>query len=165
MSLFRLSILLPFVVLVAACGNDDEEIALQPCDSETISIEEFAAADSISYSQLDDTGLYYFISDSGDVDRPTAGSTVVAHYRGFFTDGQIFDQTTTASGPVQFSLTEVIEGWQLGLPLIGEGGEIRLLIPYELAYGADPRRDAFGRCVIPAASDLVFDVVLVSFTE
>ena len=165
MSFFRLSILLPFVLLIAACGNDDEEITLEPCDSETMSIEEFAAADTLTYTQLNNTGLYYYISDSGDTERPTIESTVVAHYRGFFTDGQIFDQTTAANGPVQFPLTNVIEGWQLGVPLIGEGGEIRLLIPYELAYGTDPQYDRLGRCVIPAESDLVFDIVLVSFTE
>ena len=164
MSLFRFSILLPFVLLIAACGNDDEEIALEPCESETISIEEFAAADSLTYTQLNNTGMYYYISDSGDMDRPTVQSTVTAHYRGFFTDGQIFDQTTTASGPLRFPLTNVIEGWQLGVPLIGEGGEIRLLIPAELGYGTDPRYDNFGRCAIPGGSDLIFDIVLVSFT-
>ncbi|PPK88911.1 FKBP-type peptidyl-prolyl cis-trans isomerase FkpA [Neolewinella xylanilytica] len=155
----RFLLILPVLVFVTSCGSDDD-IELPPCESETISIEAFAAADTIMYSELDTTGLLYFIVDSGTVERPTETSTVVANYRGIFTDGQIFDQTNTTAGPATFALSNVIEGWQLGVPLIGEGGEIRLLIPSELAYGSQPRYDQFQRCVIPANSDLVFDIRL-----
>ncbi|WP_198664818.1 FKBP-type peptidyl-prolyl cis-trans isomerase [Lewinella sp. IMCC34191] len=158
-----ITLLFPVFLFLASCGEDDD-FPVDPCISETISLEEFIDSDSIAYSELNSTGLYYFISDSGSMDKPVLSDTVVAHYRGAFTNGVIFDQTTTANGPAQFQLTDVIEGWQLGVPLIGKGGEIRLLIPFELAYGDQPLRDPRNQqCIIPANSDMVFDIRLEDF--
>ncbi|MEN9448088.1 MAG: hypothetical protein RJA25_1378, partial [Bacteroidota bacterium] len=47
--------------------------------------------------------------------------------------------------------------WQEGIPLIGKGGKIKLLIPSALGYGTT----AHG--AIPANSILIFDIQLDSF--
>lgn len=161
-SLRYLSLLLPLFVFLASCEDDD--FPVDPCESETISVQEYVDNDSIAYTELNNTGLYYFISDTGSTEKPTQSDTVVANYRGAFTNGIIFDQTTASTGPASFQLSNVIEGWQLGVPLIGRGGEIRLLIPSELAYGDQPRRDPRNnQCIIPANSDMIFDIILEDF--
>ena len=51
---------------------------------------------------------------------------------------------------------DVIEGWERGLPGMRVGGERRLIVPPDLAYGAG------GRNQIPGYATLVFDISLVS---
>ena len=163
MSPKNLLYLLPVLALFAACGFDDDENPSNSCVNDTPTLEEFAAQDTVTYDELDNTGLLYYIVDSGSVDRPTINSTVRANYTGFFTSGVVFDATTTTSGPARFPLTNVIEGWQLGVPLIGRGGKIRLLLPSDLAYGPNGNCNSLGQCSICPDTDLVFDIELVDF--
>ena len=51
----------------------------------------------------------------------------------------------------------VITGWDQGFAGMKVGGKRRLFIPYQLAYG-----DAGHPPTIPAKSDLIFDIELVS---
>jgi FKBP-type peptidyl-prolyl cis-trans isomerase FkpA len=66
-------------------------------------------------------------------------------------DGTVFDKTTTSAfGP--FSLNGVIQGWQIGIPLVKAGGRIMLLIPSGLGYGNSSAGS------IPANSVLLFTI-------
>ena len=161
---YRLSALLLFLCLFAAgCIKDEDPITPGTCETGLIPVEEYAAADTFTYTELDNTGMLYYISDSGSVARPTLQSSVTANYRGLVTNGRIFDQTA-GRGPATFPLAGVIRGWQLGVPLIGAGGRIRLLIPSELGYGSAGACQQ-NVCSICPDSDLVFDIELVSFTN
>ncbi len=82
-----------------------------------------------------------------------ANATVTVNYTGWFEDGKPFD----AGSGLQFSLSGLIEGWQEGLPGMRVGGERRLIIPPELAYGKQGSGD-----VIPPNATLIFDIELVS---
>ncbi len=101
------------------------------------------------------SGLYYVITDSGIGNAPNVNSFVTVYYKGFYTNGVVFDQTsgTTAS----FLLKNVIQGWKEGIPLIKKGGKITLLIPSALGYGAN------GFASVPGNTVLIFDVELVNF--
>ncbi|MGK0488503.1 MAG: FKBP-type peptidyl-prolyl cis-trans isomerase, partial [Candidatus Endobugula sp.] len=50
----------------------------------------------------------------------------------------------------------VIDGWDLAVPLINQGGSATLFIPSTLAYGATPRPGP-----IPPNAILMFDVEVV----
>ncbi|MBM4077675.1 MAG: FKBP-type peptidyl-prolyl cis-trans isomerase, partial [Planctomycetes bacterium] len=89
-----------------------------------------------------------------DGKKPSAASTVTAHYRGWLDDGTVFDETYSRNKPIPFRLTAVIKGWTEGLQLIGEGGMIELEIPGNLGYPE-------GRPGIPAGATLHFIVELV----
>lgn len=101
-------------------------------------------------------GIYYIISDTGTVNHPISTSIVSVYYKGYLTDGTTFDQSIPGL-PREFSLQGVIKGWQIGVPLIGKGGKIKLLIPSALGYGANTTGS------IPANSVLIFDIELSTF--
>lgn len=91
-----------------------------------------------------------------------------AHYTGWLTDGKKFDSSrdTTAAGaprtPIAFAqgARRVIVGWDVGFEGMRVGGQRRLFIPYQLAYGERGRPP-----VIPAKSDLIFDVELMAVAD
>ena len=87
------------------------------------------------------------------------GATVMASYVGALAStGQIFDQSKT---PVQFSLANVIKGWQEGVPGMKVGGTRRIIIPAALGYGSEGTPDGS----IPPNSNLVFDVTVTSIVS
>ncbi|MBJ2127098.1 FKBP-type peptidyl-prolyl cis-trans isomerase [Flavobacterium sp. IB48] len=99
------------------------------------------------------TGLYYIINEPGTGAQPTATSKVTVAYKGYFTNGSLFDKSTDSG--LTFPLNEVIKGWTEGITYFKEGGSGVLLIPAHLGYGSSPRPG------IPAGSVLLFDVKLI----
>jgi FKBP-type peptidyl-prolyl cis-trans isomerase FkpA len=90
-----------------------------------------------------------------------AGKTAVVYYRGWLTNGTLFDQSRAGSdGKLQpFSFTvgshQVISGWEQGLVGMKVGGVRLLIVPPSVGYGAS------GQGSIPPNSLLVFQVQLV----
>jgi FKBP-type peptidyl-prolyl cis-trans isomerase FkpA len=105
-------------------------------------------------AQKTSTGLYYVINDPGEGAQPTSTSNVTVAYKGYYTNGTIFDQSKDAG--VAFGLNQVIKGWTEGIPYFKTGGSGILLVPSHLAYGSFDYRG------IPGGSVLVFDVKLIS---
>lgn len=103
------------------------------------------------------SGLYYVILEEGNGTRPRSSSVVTVAYKGYFTGGEVFDQSEPDG--VTFSLTEVIEGWKEGIPLFKEDAKGVLLIPSKLGYGSHDRPG------IPGNSVLIFDIHLVSVDQ
>lgn len=91
-----------------------------------------------------------------------AGQTASVYYRGYLTNGTLFDATRSDSSgtPQAFSFTEgqhqVIAGWEEGLLGMKVGGIRLLIVPPSLGYGAQAQSS------IPANSVLVFEVQLLS---
>lgn len=113
-------------------------------------LEGFTPVDKISELKIEDKKV-------GTGAEVKAGGTVTAHYTGAVAaTGKIFQSSLDTGQPFTSPLSNLIKGWQQGIPGMKEGGERRLLIPAELAYGANPPSG------IPANADLVFDIVLIS---
>lgn len=85
----------------------------------------------------------------GDGPVVQADSTINANYFGWTSDGSIFDSTNKNGTltPIDFSLSQVIEGWQEGLTGVKVGSTVQLAIPAEKAYGSQD--DGSGRPVGP----------------
>lgn len=98
------------------------------------------------------SGLYYVIDEQGTGASCHSSSDVKVAYKGYFTNGDVFDES--ASG-ITFNLQQVIEGWTLGIPYFKEGGSGKLLLPSALAYGKK------GTSGIPENSVLIFDIELI----
>ncbi len=90
------------------------------------------------------------------------GATITAHYTGaYVVNGQIFQSSKDMGQPYQFSLNGVIAGWTQGVPGMKVGGQRRLIIPGNLAYGEAPEGYVPGSGGSPMGP-LVFDIELVS---
>jgi FKBP-type peptidyl-prolyl cis-trans isomerase len=93
----------------------------------------------------------------GTGDEVKAGDTVTVDYTGAVAaTGKIFQSSLDTGQPISFGLSQVIAGWSQGVPGMKVGGTRRLLIPANLAYGANPPAGSG----IPANADLVFDITL-----
>jgi FKBP-type peptidyl-prolyl cis-trans isomerase len=90
------------------------------------------------------------------------GDTLSAHYIGALEDGTVFDESYSRGQPIQFVLGsgQLIQGWELGLVGMKEGGKRHLVIPSELGYGTQGAGNA-----IPPNATLVFEIELVSVTK
>ena len=94
----------------------------------------------------------------GEGDAVQPGERVTVHYTGYLEDGTVFDSSVARGQPIEFPLTGVIQGWQEGIPGMQVGGQRRLIIPPELAYGEKPP----GGSGIPPNATLIFDVELLA---
>jgi peptidylprolyl isomerase len=173
------------VFLVSACGRSREEATptpLPPTQAELAAMntpvppptatevaapaETPAAAVAPAESNLVNTmttasGLQYTELRAGSGPKPQTGEIVSVHYTGTLADGTVFDSSREQGEPISFPLGVgyVIPGWDEGIALMNQGGTATLVIPPELAYGA---QGVDG--LIPPNSSLTFDVELVTIS-
>lgn len=98
------------------------------------------------------SGLYYVIQEQGEGSHPAGNSDVTVKYKGFYTNGNVFDESNEEG--ITFNLQQVIAGWTEGITYFKEGGKGILLIPSRLAYGSVDT----GR--VPGGSVLIFEIEL-----
>jgi FKBP-type peptidyl-prolyl cis-trans isomerase len=151
---------LVFFSLIALTGfgclkNEPSGCQPAPVQSEKTPMVAFCTARNISYTEHS-SGLLYQIMDPGQGTlTPAASSIVTVQYVGKLMNGTTFDSSST---PFTSGLSQLIDGWKIGLPLIKKGGKIKLVIPSALGYsctGYPP--------IIPANSPLYFEISLVDF--
>lgn len=94
--------------------------------------------------QTETDGLFTEIIEPGTGATPTLSSSLTVKYIAYFMNGKGYDSTyvNNPDGITTPPLGQLIKGWQLGLPKIKEGGQIRLIIPSSLAYGCNPHAGA-----------------------
>lgn len=149
MKLFLLLATLLFIWFTGCIKHDQGCTTVKPQDEEA-QILAYASANGITATKHM-SGLYYEIMDWGSGAWPTVNSKVTVSYTGKLLNGNTFDQNTNYTQ----MLNQLIEGWQIGIPLIKKGGRIKLIIPSSLAYGCNGSGAA-----IPANSVLYFDIWL-----
>lgn len=93
--------------------------------------------------QKTESGLLYEIISEGDAEKKATLDTdkVKVHYEGKLRNGEVFDSSYERGEPAEFALNQVVKGWTEGMKLVGEGGEIKLWIPANMAYGVRGTRD------------------------
>jgi len=142
-------------IFMVACNDEiktpqvTDAVAITQANTEEIN--EFISENNLEV-QSTPSGLFYVIQEEGDGSNPSATSTVRVAYKGYFTNGNTFDESD-ANG-ISFPLNRVIRGWTEGIPLFKEGGKGMLIIPSRLAYGTRGTRG------IPPNAVLVFDINL-----
>mmetsp|Transcript_11148 Transcript_11148/g.26466 ORF Transcript_11148/g.26466 Transcript_11148/m.26466 type:complete len:206 (-) Transcript_11148:47-664(-) len=124
-----------------------------------------AASNSCTEFSVGEGGLQYCDSIIGEGNSPVKGALIRCHYTGrLAANNAVFDSSYNRGIPLTFKVGagEVIRGWDLGIlgaegiPPMREGGRRTLIIPAALAYGSR----SVGGGLIPANSDLIFDVEL-----
>ncbi len=144
----RISILL--VLLIIGFSSCDKKVDQNKSDKEII-------LQYIADHNLDaiegESGLYYVVNNPGTGDPCTAASKVKATYKGYLTNGDIFDEGTIDN----FFLSNAIVGWQIGIPKFREGGDGILLIPSAIGYGSSGSQSGS----IPPNAVIIFEVELI----
>jgi FKBP-type peptidyl-prolyl cis-trans isomerase FkpA len=114
------------------------------------------------YDKYKDTQTAVYIDlQKGTGDTVSAGKTAVVVYRGWLTNGTLFDESKIGSdGKLQaFSFVlgqhQVIAGWEQAVDGMKVGGVRLLIVPPAVGYGPT------GQGPIPGNSVLVFQVQLV----
>jgi FKBP-type peptidyl-prolyl cis-trans isomerase FkpA len=136
-------------VLFSSCAKTKAEE--QAVEDKAI-IKNYIAANDL-FTNESESGLHYVIDLPGTGDPCNSISTVRVAYKGYLTDGTVFDESD-ADG-ITFGLQSVIRGWTEGIPFYKEGGVGILLIPSALGYGTSKVGS------IPANSVLIFDIKLI----
>jgi FKBP-type peptidyl-prolyl cis-trans isomerase FklB len=81
------------------------------------------------------SGLLYEVMKEGTGKSPTINDQVTTHYHGTLTSGKVFDSSVDRGQPATFALANVIQAWQQILPMMKEGGKVKIYCPPALAYG------------------------------
>lgn len=145
-------ILLCMAIAMISCEEKQQQQNVDWVEVDDKIIQDYLADNNIS-AEKHTSGLYYRITEEGNGQHPNGTSFVKVNYKGYLTDGSVFDQ----NNGIEFTLNSVIQGWQIGIPLLSKGGSGQLFIPSYLAYGRQARPG------IPANSVLIFDVDLINF--
>ncbi len=114
------------------------------------------------------------VIEDGDGPSPTANDVVFISYVGKLKNGKVFDQSPPMPLPPEaqglfpegypMPLGNTLPGFAEGVTQMKKGGKYELRIPADQAYGDEPRNDPqTGEVVIPANSDLIFEIELFDF--
>jgi FKBP-type peptidyl-prolyl cis-trans isomerase FkpA len=119
-------------------------------------IDAFLASKNITNVLIEPNGVRYVINTMGTGSKiPCLESRVRIAYTGWniqSTKSNAFDSSTDAT----FTLSGLILGWQLVLPLVPGGSKVTLYVPSVYAYGSSVAAGG----VIPANANLVFEIEL-----
>lgn len=182
-----LLLLLPF--LLAGCGGSStasSEEAEAPNDEQRAAIEsrlivelspdddrpgkERNALINFAIDELwdvipDTSGYFYQIVQAGEGVSLMYNDQVSLHYRGRFLDGTVFDDSRQRGNPIVFRVGQMIPAWNLSLPKIAPGGQLRLLVPSALGYGAEGLVSGRGDTLVGAHQPLIFEIDRVAVQE
>lgn len=165
------------VALLLACGGETETTTTTPTETkveepveevipEVSFVPDTSAEETIvAYLKKNkwegvrhESGMYVVTDSAGEGDaRPNLLDEVTIFYQGYLLDGTKFDGTDVE--PASFPLSNLILGWQIGIPMFGKGGKGKLIIPPGLAYGPEDNGS------IPGNSTLMFEIELVDWKK
>ncbi len=148
-----------YLVTIISCGDDckdpnfkvdDEQLA-----ADIVLIDQYLAQEGIN-AEVHPSGIRYTIEREGTGSRPEACDNINAAFEGkLISDGSVFSPNNgqiLALG----NLDDLIPGWQIGIPLIKQGGRIILYIPSVYGYGEEGRPNGG----IPQNANLEFEILL-----
>lgn len=149
--------------LTYADGTPSQNQTSQPTESSTPQQGQQSLLDTSTYGQYDKykdapTALFADLR-KGDGDTVVVGKKVAVLYKGWLTNGTLFDSNTDTSKPFIFEQGKhsVIAGWEQTIDGMKVGGVRFLVIPPAVGYGANGVPPT-----IPGNSVLIFQVELIA---
>jgi len=116
----------------------------------------------IRHTVMSEIGYTKEVTKKGDGNKPSKGDFVSVRYKGYLTDGTVFDANLAGGKkpPFKFKVAtgSVIRGWDEGILTMSKGEQAKLTIKPEWAYG---KKGIEG--VIPPSATLIFEVELLDF--
>lgn len=147
-----------FVLKIVDVMNQDElnrkrmEEMSVLLEKDSVSLQQYLG--SLKNVQTTASGLNYIVTKPGTGKQAKKGDKVLVKYKGYLTNGNVFEDNMQEGAEFTIGLGQVIQGWDEGIVMMKEGAEYKLIIPWKLGYGMQ------GKPPIPPFTSLVFDVVL-----
>ncbi len=134
--------------------DERKQIENKQIEEEKKLLEEYILSEKIQ-TKPTATGLYINVLKKGTGKPVEKGKRLVVHYVGLLVNGDIFDSSIKRNEPFEFNYgaNEVIDGWEQGIENQRVGTKLKLIIPSNLAYGAE----GYGK-LIPPFSTLLFEI-------
>lgn len=150
----KINLLAMLFIFFISCSNDqsgdDQLVDFVSLNDQQI--QDYLAENNLQ-AEKSSSGLYYIIENEGTGELPTTTDDVRVAYKGYFTNGNVFDQSSSEG--ISFNLQQVIKGWTEGITYFKEGGSGILLVPSHLGYGSEDYQG------IPGGSVLIFEIDLI----
>jgi len=142
-------IILTSITILYGCNNDIDLSPEKPLLADIDIIDQYIADNGLT-AVVDPSGLRIIFNETFGDTKPNPGQLVTVDYVGFLLNGTVFDTSTEQVAidngifsnsriyePFEFKVGTglVIQGWDIGIPLMGIGDKATLLIPSGLAYG------------------------------
>jgi len=102
------------------------------------------------------SGIHYKMESIGNGWGPVLDSKITLNYTGKILNGDTFWSTYDKGEPLKTTLRESIRAFGEIIPMMREGGKVKMIVPSILAYGRDGWKSK-----IPPNSILIYDLELV----
>lgn len=103
----------------------------------------------------DPSGLYYQILAPGTGTHPVTTSNITVNYTAVGLDATAYEKNPS----IYFTLSSRIAAWQVGIPKLGTGGTILMIVPSALGFGNANSNS------IPANTVIIYTVTLQGFNN
>ncbi len=127
--------------------------------NEQIRLNNFLKENKIDQSQFIN-GIYFISQKEGSGRQASGGSHIRVHYRAYFIDGTLFDNTYEYSNALEVDLgkpDQLLEGFEIGIRMMKEGGKATFVIPSQLAFGEQGSSTG----IVQPYSSLIYEVELI----
>ena len=141
------------------------EAKVPPSDQVAVDVNDLIAPplETITWDDAETTesGLQYVVVSPGEGDSPKDGDLVTMNYIAKLTDGSVLADTSMSGGPATAILgrDQLLPGWEEGLKLMKPGEKANLLLPPELAFGAE------GYGSIPPNAQVIIEIELLDVSQ
>ena len=137
---------------------EKEEIAKMKANSEA-SLERYVKENG--FEKRTASGLYYKFEKENNGKVPSAGSVVKMKFDAKVLDGPELGSTEQLGGSyeITYGETQVLAGFKEGVGMMTVGDKATFVLPYYLAYGANPYNN------IPAFSNIIFNIEVLDIVE
>lgn len=125
--------------------------------NEQVALLHYVADNHIPDSAKHDN-IYMITENGGTGPIIKKGDMVSLSYMGSFLNGKVFD-TVTLSNPLQFRFgdtAQVIQGLEIAIKRMHEGGKAKIIIPSQLAFG----NNGSSTGIVPPYTTVVYEVTL-----
>lgn len=149
----KISIVLSLVLLgfLSACVQNDIITFEEQLMNDLATIDNFLVQNDIDVLEHE-SGLRYVIDEEGEGPTATGESTIHAKFVGKLLNGNTFDSDLQG---FSFRLDQLIEAWQIAVPLVKEGGKITIYAPSGYCFGPH------GQASVGPNANLIFEIEVI----
>jgi len=107
-----------------------------------------------------ESGMYFIPLNQSNGEKVEKGDIVTVNYEGKFLNGEFFDSTVKRKQPFEFvygTEWQVIEGMEEAIGLMREGQKALIILPSDLAWGADGSSTG----IVPPFTSVIYELELI----